>query len=119
LHLSFRDEQQCGQIGADGGDTSLDNRVQLCRFHHQLVHEGGFGCKKDQDGNIVFSNEIGQPIDESGHKLSPINNVVIYLKKKIEDRHIHSQTCVTKWDGEKMDRNLAVGNLWHLTRPSN
>jgi len=105
---------------SDGGDTSLDNLVQLCRFHHRLVHEGGFGCEKDQDGKIVFSNEIGMPINESDHKLPPIkDNVVVYLKERLEDRHIHSQTCVTKWQGEKMDRHLAVGHLWHLTRSSN
>jgi hypothetical protein len=100
-----------------GGDTSLDNLVLLCRHHHRLVHEGGFACEKDQDGKVIFRNQIGRPIDESGYKLPPIrDNVVVYRKEKLEDRHIHSQTCVTKWDGEKMDRDLAVDNLWHLTR---
>jgi len=105
---------------ADGGETGLDNLVQLCRFHHRLVHEGGFSCKKDQDGRVVFSNEVGKPINESGYKLPSIkDDVVIYLKEKLEDRHIHSQTCVTQWQGEKMDRHLAVGHLWHLTQSSN
>ena len=31
---------------ADGGETSLDNLVLLCRHHHHLVHEGGFACEK-------------------------------------------------------------------------
>jgi hypothetical protein len=104
---------------ADGGDTSLDNLVQLCRFHHRLVHEGGFACEKNQDGKVVFKNQFERIIGESGYKPPPAtNNVVINLKEKLEDRHIHSQTVVSKWEGEVMDRDLAVGNLWTLTRPA-
>jgi len=105
---------------ADAGETSLDNLVQLCRFHHRLVHEGGFGCEVDQDGKVVFKNQFDQLIEESGHKPPPLkDNVVINLQEKREDRYINSQTVVSKWEGETMDRDLAVGNLWFwsLTKP--
>jgi hypothetical protein len=105
---------------ANGGETSLDNLVLLCRFHHRLVHEGGFSCEADEGGKIVFRNQFDQLISEPDYKAPLIkNSVVINLKERLEDRHIHAQTCVTRWDGQKMDRDLAVGNLWELTRSSN
>jgi hypothetical protein len=32
---------------ADGGETSLENLVLLCRHHHRLHHEGGFSVERD------------------------------------------------------------------------
>ena len=100
---------------ANGGETSLDNLVQLCRKHHRLVHEGGFACEKDSTGQIIFRNELGLTIDENGYRppKSP-DNVVIDLKKRLEDRFIHARACVTRWEGEPMDRHLAVGLLCDL-----
>ena len=34
----------------DGGRTSLDNLMLLCRRHHRLVHEGGFQAVQDRTG---------------------------------------------------------------------
>lgn len=100
---------------ADGGETSLENLVQLCRKHHRLVHEGGFACEKDDDGRIVFRNEMGLIIDRNGYTPpdSP-DNVVIDLRKRLEDRFIHANTCVSRWEGEDMDRDYAVGLLCDL-----
>lgn len=35
---------------ADGGHTDLSNLLLLCRPHHRLVHEGGFGLEMAEDG---------------------------------------------------------------------
>jgi hypothetical protein len=40
---------------ADGGETSMDNLVLMCRRHHRLVHEGGFGVHRGAGNEIWFS----------------------------------------------------------------
>jgi len=37
---------------ADGGETSLDNLVLLCRFHHRYVHEQGWRLERKGDGTL-------------------------------------------------------------------
>ncbi|CAN5434303.1 hypothetical protein BH20ACT15_BH20ACT15_00970 [soil metagenome] len=39
---------------AQGGETSAENLVQLCRRHHRLVHEGGFGVDRGLRGELRF-----------------------------------------------------------------
>ena len=50
---------------ADGGETSLDNLVTLCSFHHRLVHEGGYGVRVDE-GEIRFMRPDGGVIAPAG-----------------------------------------------------
>ncbi|MEQ8912030.1 MAG: DUF222 domain-containing protein [Pseudomonadales bacterium] len=52
---------------ADGGPTSLDNVVGVCRFHHRLLHEGGYFVVKD-GADFVFCRPDGSmvsPVDAS------------------------------------------------------
>jgi hypothetical protein len=49
---------------ANGGETSLDNLVLLCRRHHRLVHEGGFGVERIADGALRFTRPDGRAITE-------------------------------------------------------
>jgi hypothetical protein len=49
---------------ANGGETSLDNLVLLCRRHHRLVHEGGFGVERVAGGTLRFSRRDGRIVEE-------------------------------------------------------
>lgn len=46
-----------------GGATDRDNLVLLCRFHHRLVHEEGFGVRLVEDAP-VFWRPDGTIVDE-------------------------------------------------------
>ena len=51
------------QHWADGGETRLDNLVSLCRHHHRLLHEGGFGVLAKADGTVVFRRPNGRRLE--------------------------------------------------------
>ncbi len=97
-----------------GGDTSLANLLQLCRHHHRLVHEGGFSCGKNHDGQIEFRNPGGELIARTGYipALLPVPNITERLRDRYEDLHINAQTCVSKYDDNRIDWDLAVGALF-------
>ena len=49
----------------DGGATSLDNLVLLCRRHHRAVHEGGFEVRQRDDGTTTFLRANGQVLEQA------------------------------------------------------
>ena len=49
---------------ADGGATSLDNLVLLCRRHHRMVHEGGYGISRGWN-DVTVVRPDGRRIEES------------------------------------------------------
>jgi hypothetical protein len=54
---------------ADGGETSLENLVLLCSHHHKLVHEGGFGIRRDVEGEMWFRRPDGRVIPRHGYSM--------------------------------------------------
>ena len=49
----------------DGGATSLDNLVLLCRRHHRAVHEGGFEVTQHKDGATTFLRANGTVLEQA------------------------------------------------------
>jgi len=50
---------------SDGGSTSLDNLMLLCRRHHTFVHEGGVSVERDALGSLTFVRPNGRVIEVS------------------------------------------------------
>jgi hypothetical protein len=56
---------------ADGGATSLENLMLLCRRHHRLIHQRGFGVTV-VDGRPAFSRPDGTMLPDRGPPLTMV-----------------------------------------------
>jgi Domain of unknown function (DUF222)/HNH endonuclease len=53
---------------AEGGETSVDNLVLLCSYHHRLLHEGGYRIRRDHQGEHYFVLADGRAIPRCGYR---------------------------------------------------
>ncbi len=59
------------QHWSEGGETSLENLVLLCRHHHRMVHEGGFSVVRASSGELVFHRPDGRRVPEAPELNAP------------------------------------------------
>jgi hypothetical protein len=96
---------------ADGGKTSIDNLVLLCRRHHRLVHEGGFGLEKIADGRIHFTRPDGRAIDD--HPRLPGGTIAaLCCGNQQDDQAIDASSWIIPTDD--LDYDIAIGGLLSL-----
>ncbi|HSH60345.1 MAG TPA: DUF222 domain-containing protein [Acidimicrobiales bacterium] len=100
---------------AQGGETSLSNLVLLCRRHHRMVHEGGFGVHAEGHGRVFFTRPDGKGIPDSPSAVKSHCDVRGVNRRR--GLNIGPSTCVPRWAGERMDYGLAVDGLLGLDFP--
>ncbi|MEQ1907300.1 MAG: DUF222 domain-containing protein [Vicinamibacterales bacterium] len=111
----------------DGGGTSLENLVLLCRRHHRAVHEGGFTLAQHPDGSLIVHRPDGRllevapvlppwdrepalhapdkPAPASGHPLAPVTAWLMSAGITVDAR------SVAVWDGTPFDVAWAIDVL--------
>ena len=89
----------------------MDNLTLLCRRHHRLIHEEGFGLNRGADGAINFTLPDGTIIPSGPDTRFSGNVVALTSRNEEQGLNITSDTLVAKWYGEKMDHQMAVLGL--------
>ena len=85
---------------ADGGATSLDNLVLLCRRHHRAVHEGGFAVTRGLDSVLTFLRPDGAPLHAAPP--APVD------LPDLHDATPHVAGKPPTWDGTRFDLPWAI-----------
>ncbi len=98
---------------AHGGETKTSNLVTLCRFHHRKVHEGGVTVQVLDEGEFRFVRPDGTGFDSvATGSTTPLGDwTQLSRRQAAEGVYVDSSTAVTRWRGERMDYDIAVGAL--------
>ncbi|MFA5883452.1 MAG: DUF222 domain-containing protein [Acidimicrobiia bacterium] len=95
-----------------GGATDLENLVELCRFHHRLVHEGGWRMTFDGVEAVRFESPDGFVAEDhadggiGGGSAEPL--AAANARRGVE---VTAETIISRWCGERLDLDLAITAL--------
>ncbi|TXS92872.1 DUF222 domain-containing protein [Parahaliea maris] len=107
---------------ADGGETSLDNLVTLCRYHHRLLHQGGFSIEAVQSNGVDspalrFSTPAGITIETSVFPQFPDVSAETSAEAMRQlAPNVDATTGRPYWTGEAMDYGMAIDGLLRRSR---
>jgi hypothetical protein len=96
---------------ARGGPTKLDNLVQLCSYHHRLVHEGGFSVERAGPRAVRFRRPNGREIP-AGRPLSAARGPDIVEQNRTGGLVVTAETCTPRSRGAPLDYGIAVEGLF-------
>jgi hypothetical protein len=98
----------------DGGATSLENTLLLCRRHHRHVHEHGFTIDTTGD-ELVFRDPTGRivPAVFPRAPLAPDPWPRLDSALRAGGVSVDATANLPGWDGDPVDYHLCVAALAH------
>jgi len=96
-----------------GGETELPNLIELCAFHHRLVHEGGWTVEFDGVRIVTFVQPDGTRVDDACRAAGSAEPFAPDLETQVAERgvEITPATLISKWYGEPLDLGLILPAL--------
>ena len=91
------------QYWSNGGRTSLDNLVSLCKRHHMAVHDRGYLIAAGQAGTFTFYDPEGTAIPQNPPLPEPHGPI-----GGVHDAEITPETIIPPWSGERLDLDYAI-----------
>jgi HNH endonuclease len=95
------------QHWARGGPTTLDNLVQLCSYHHRLVHEGGFKVESLGRGSVRFRRPDGRVVAPAP-ECRRARGQALGEQHRARGIAVNADTCRPLSAGDRLDYGLAV-----------
>ena len=101
---------------ASGGPTTLSNLVLLCRRHHRVVHEEGYGLERLPDGDLRFRHPGGWVLHDVPPPLLRVGDPVERLQIQNDAAGVTpgAWSAMPGWLGERLDVGWAIGVLHPL-----
>jgi len=93
-----------------GGSHDPENLIELCWFHHRLVHEGGWRLRLDDAGRVVVTNPSGNAIPTVRRTTGTAIGV---LDRNASDGiTVEPDTITPRWYGDPLDLGHITTALW-------
>lgn len=101
---------------AHGGTNALDNLIELCWFHHRLVHEDGWRLRLDDAGEVVVTNPTGNVIPAMRARCGA---AVAILDRNARAGLTIEPTAITpRWYGDPLDLDHVTTALVRRPTPT-
>jgi hypothetical protein len=106
---------------ADGGETSLDNLVILCRAHHRQLHQGNFTITAEKTATgqqLLFTTRSGKKMETNF--FTQFTNISAETSADALSHAapaVDAKTAIPYWHGEDCDYGVAIEALLKRDEP--
>jgi hypothetical protein len=92
------------------GGNEMTNLVELCWFHHRLVHEGGWSVRMEASGEVLAIRPNGNVLPRP-KATTPCDGHEVERANRSRGIAIDPTTCIPRWYGDPLNLKDIVSSL--------